>query len=81
MSSLRGGKIQDEKISTNHHSAWKWANAKKRHDEQITLACAHQKMNDEKLSQKGVVAKIKNSLSIKRQYKKLENLPRTTKSS
>jgi hypothetical protein len=28
-----------------------------KHDEQITFACAHQKMEDEKFSQKGVVAK------------------------
>jgi hypothetical protein len=38
---------------------------KKKPNEQITLACAHQKMNDKKFSQKGMVAK-KKELNIKK---------------
>jgi len=63
MLSPRKRKIQEKK----HHNTWKWTCAiiKKRPNEQITLACAHQKMNDEQPSQKRMMAKIERDLLSK----------------
>jgi hypothetical protein len=58
MSSIREGKIQKRKTPTKYCNIQKWANAKKRPNEWITLAYAHQKTNDTKqLSQKKVMVR------------------------